>query len=127
MSSDSELTEPCPQCNGSGKWEFRGHVFDCSYCPNYSGRVPAACRWCGGYGWTAEADPRTDEIEESGWGTVDGVFMCRPPGTPRALPLGAHTVTFDDEGRPTVNPSVFYDPGGPHEWHGWLIAGEWTL
>lgn len=68
------------------------------------------------------------DIKDGEWGIVLGRMLFRPPGTPRALPLSpAHKIRFNEAfmGSVTVEPSIHYDPGGPHEWHGWLINSEW--
>lgn len=65
------------------------------------------------------------QIHDGEWGIVYRTPMFRPPGTPRALPLDPSMRLTFAEGLPTINPSVHYDPGGPWEWHGFLVGGLW--
>lgn len=65
-------------------------------------------------------------VESGEYAIYYGRFIARPPGTPRALPLSpGHSITFIDH-KPTVRPSIHYDPGGPWDWHGWLTNGAWV-
>jgi hypothetical protein len=73
------------------------------------------------------SDPR--ELSGGEYGRVrrDGgwVWMCNTPNGHHG-DLSAHTVTENEDGTITVEPSILVSVGIEQRWHGYLRAGVWT-
>lgn len=54
------------------------------------------------------------------------VWLCSPAGDPGHVTNNRWTITVEEDGTVTVDPSIWWNSTEtPPGWHGYLVRGEW--